>query len=235
VTLPPFSGPLVAWVTAMQRGEADSSRAMRALSDDFQGMIWLTGDLLTPESALIQLAQGPCQLVLPIPGDHGWLPAEALTAGEALITVATDRTLVVTPPAKGERWWRCLSHPLAPTLQPTQLSFARRELSAAIRGAAEALENLGLQRGDPRLDSHLAAVNSTLQRHILPTHIGAVATGVIVQATTVLALTSLGTLTDGASVTALEASARLAPLREVSRAARAALVSAYSDPGTVDR
>jgi hypothetical protein len=97
------------------------------------------------------------------------------------------------------------------------------------------LEQLGLQRADPRLETHLAEVNDRLQRQILPRQISAVATGVIVQATTVLALTTLGTLSDGASVTALEASKRLAPLREVSRAARAALVSAYSDPGTVER
>ena len=74
-----------------------------------------------------------------------------------------------------------------------------------------------------------------LQKQLLPRHISSVATRVIAQATTVLTLTTLGAQSDGASVTALEANTRLAPLREVSRAARAALVSAYSDPGTVDR
>ncbi len=236
MTLPPLAGPLVAWVTAMQLGTANHEQAMRALGDDFQGVLWFTGDLLQPDIALAQLASGStCGLALPIPGDLGWLPPEALVSGEALMAFTADSTLIITPPGPGERWWRCLTHPLAPRPQPVQLSFARRELSSAIRGAAEALELLGLQREDPRLEAHLAEVDSRLARQILPRHIGAVATRVIAQATTVLALTTLGVLSDGASVTALEASKRLAPLREVSRAARAALVSAYSDPGTVVR
>ena len=226
----------MAWGTAVRSGTADNSHALRALSEDFQGVIWFTGDLLTSESALAQLAVGStCRLALPIPGDLGWLPAEALASGEALIASTDDNTLVVTPPGSGERWWRCIAHPATPTPQPVQLSFARRELSAAIRGAAEALEQLGLQRGDPRLDSRLAEVDLRLQKQLLPRHISSVATRVIAQATTVLTLTTLGAQSDGASVTALEANTRLAPLREVSRAARAALVSAYSDPGTVDR
>jgi hypothetical protein len=116
-----------------------------------------------------------------------------------------------------------------------QLSFARQQLSVAIREAAEALEQLGLQRDDPRLDAQLAEVNSRLNAQVLPRHISAVAVSVIAQATTVLALSSLGVSSDGASVTTIEARNRLAPLLEVSRAARAALVSAYSDPGTVER
>ena len=236
MTLPPLAGPLVAWVTAIQSGDSDRPHAVRALSDDFQGVLWSTGDLLTTESALAQLAAGSsCRLALPIPGDVGWLPAEALTAREAFVAVMDDSTLVLIPPAPGERWWRCHTHDIAPHPLPVQLSFARRELSAAIRGAAEALEQLGLQREDPRLDAHLAEVDLRLQRQILPRRVSSVATSVIAQATTVLALTTLGALSDGASVTALEATNRLAPLREVSRAARAALVSAYSDPGTVDR
>lgn len=226
----------MAWVTGMQSGDSDSTHARRALSDDFQGLLLPTGDLLPTLTALEQLKTSSiCRLALPVPGDLGWLPGEALASGEALIAFFDDSTLVVTPPGPGERWWQCVVHPATPRPQPIQLSFARRDLSAAIRGASEELEQLGLQRADPRLETHLAEVNDRLQRQILPRQISAVATGVIVQATTVLALTTLGTLSDGASVTALEASKRLAPLREVSRAARAALVSAYSDPGTVER
>lgn len=226
----------MAWVTGMQSGDSDSARARRALSDDFQGLLWPTGDLLPTHTALEQLAaSSTCRLALPVPGDLGWLPGEALAAGEALIASFDHSTLVVTPPGLGERWWRCQQHPAAPHPQPVQLAFARRDLSAAIRGASEELEHLGLQRGDPRLETHLAEIDERLQRQILPRHVSSVATRLIVQATTVLALTTLGAQSDGASVTALEASTRLAPLREVSRAARAALVSAYSDPGTVER
>ena len=226
----------MAWVAAMQSGTANKDHAIRAVSEEFQGVIWPSGDLLSAPLALAQLATGSaCRLAMPIPGDTGDLPPEALAAGEALVASVADTACVVVPPGPGERWWRCFVQPIPANPAPMQLSFARQQLSVAIREAAEALEQLGLQRDDPRLDAQLAEVNSRLNAQVLPRHISAVAVSVIAQATTVLALSSLGVSSDGASVTTIEARNRLAPLLEVSRAARAALVSAYSDPGTVER
>ena len=114
---------------------------------------------------------------------------------------------------------------------PSNSAQAHRLLLAAARAATERLAAAGLDRPDPTIRSALAALAARIGEQSLPRTLAH--PDRLVTACRLALIAEVAQRTDGAAVTAGEASARRDPLRELAAAARRAISAAYTDVGTV--
>ena len=243
------SGALTAWGSAYLLGTVGlDDVADHVIGDDAaHRVIGVPGE---DEAVTIGVALGrlrssgaeSLRLVLPEPGDLAGLPgptdvnARAVATGCAVLTVAPpgkpSYALLPESARSGSsvvvRWDVVEVDPsIAPHGLPS-LSEADRALSEAIAATTREIDALDVARGRDDIGVRLRALDRALAEVELPSTLPARAQRLIATASRLLGVLDLAMETDGASVTASEASQRLVALRPLRTAARQALCSAYS-------
>jgi hypothetical protein len=251
----PRGGALTAWGNAYLTGRASLDEAdVHTVADDaLHRVVGVPGE---PDPVPISIALGRLRaagvtglrLVLPDTGDVIGLPgppevtAAAVEAKEAVLTVGPPDvpSWALVPTTAGDASgtvvrWDLLEVPrsVPPAGLPT-LSEAERGLAEAMTATTTTLDDLDVARGRDDIAPALAAFDRQLRTLLLPPTLPQRALRTVLAATRLLGVLALALESDGAAVTAAEASARADALRPLRRAARYALCAAYSaqvEPG----
>ena len=192
------------------------------------------------------------RLVLPVPGDVSGLPGppevnrDALAAGEALIVIGPNPTLVLVPSvvahgpsvegALESVHWRVLPGARVPP-PPMALRTADYELSVAIRDTTATLLDLDIASARPEVLALLRDRGEPEPGPGLGPGYPPVAHALLARAERLSRLLELAARDDGAAVTADEVSRRSAALRGLAGAVRRAYEAAYDafDPAYATR
>jgi hypothetical protein len=171
------------------------------------------------------------RLVLPRPGDAAGLPGpppfneKAVGRGEAVLTVGGP-PLGLLDETRGT--WSV--QPVDLDLRtPTSLADATKALHGVTREAAAVLARLDVARWEPAAAEVLAARSRSVQP-VLPVSADPSAHSVLEQALRISAIVDLARSGDGGAISAGEAAARAAVLRDLDDAARRAVEAACSPP-----
>jgi hypothetical protein len=171
------------------------------------------------------------RLVLPRPGDVAGLPGppefnqRAVGRGEAVLTVGGP-SLGLLDETRGT--WSV--HPVDLDLRtPTSLADAAKALHGVTREAAAVLARLDVARWEPAAAEVLAARSRSVQP-ALPVSADPSAHSILEQALRISAIVDLARSSDGGAISAGEAAARAAVLRDLDDAARRAVEAACSPP-----
>lgn len=245
----PRGGALTAWGNAYLcgRGSLDEADVHTVADDALHRVVGIPDE---PDPVPLSIALGrlrgrgvtALRLVLPEPGDPTGLPgpallnADALAAREVVLTlgpVGVPSWALVPQVATGSegtvvRWDLTEANPSVPPHGLPTLSEAERGLNEAMAATTATMDALDVAKGRDDIAPALAAFDRQLQRLLLPPTLPPRAQRMIISATRLLAVLSFAAGTDGASVTAGEASSRAAALRPLRTAARYALCASYS-------
>ncbi|MFI5099778.1 MAG: hypothetical protein ACHQE5_04570, partial [Actinomycetes bacterium] len=248
--VPNRSARLVAWSNAVALGLASPDLAAAEVSGSdpphrVDGLPGGDGQTLPVLLAKVRRhAAATARLVLPVPGDPVGLPGPgalagaALAAGEvALLPDAFDAAicspggwgLVPAEETTSVRWTAYAVADPAPAAHTTALADADRGLAETLREATALLDRLDVASWDDRDADEIAALRSgRLDGDGLAPGYPERAVSVLVRARRVRTIVRLACRADGAALTAAEASARLAALEPLDRAARPAEMAAYN-------
>ena len=243
------SGRLVAWGNAWLAGNTSlDSAAEQVLADGDEphrvaGVPGEDGDVSWPVALGRLRAAGVTgfRLALPRPGDPLGLkgPAAfnhaAIAAGEAVLTDGPALGIVPTVTGygpDGDRGqsvrWTVTPVEAGAAAAPT-LSEAERELTAALRSAAEELARLDVARWRPEVAESLAAIrgHGRAPEAVLAPGYPPRAVKVLTQAQRLAAIADLAGQDEGGSVTAMESRLRSSALVGLERVTRRAQLAAY--------
>lgn len=229
------AGRLAAWGTAALRGDTSPDEAAHMVTGPDDPGHRVSG--LPDESDPVNLAYAlgrlrsfgatGLRLVLPRPGDVAGLPGPpsfnelAVDRGAAVVAVGSARIGLVPD---GRAAWA--AHRVEPDPRTTMsLRDAERLLGQVMLEAVELLSRLDLARWDP---AAAEVLGGRTRRSALPPSVPASAHHVLEQALRVATIVALARGSDGAAVTAGEALARAAVLRDLDDAARRAVEAACS-------
>lgn len=235
----PSSGRLAAWGSAAFTGAVspdDAADQVCGRHDPAHRVVGLPGEQAAVNLAyalarLRSLGATGLRLVLPRPGDAAGLPGppafneRAVGRGAAVLTVGGP-PLGLLDETRGT--WSV--HPVDLDLRtPTSLADAARALDGVMREAAAVLARLDVARWEPAAAEVLAARSRSVQP-ALPMSADPSAHAVVEQALRIAAIVDLARTGDGGAISAGEAAARSAVLRDLDTAARRALEAACSPP-----
>lgn len=252
----PRSALLACWMNAWLAGEVSLPDLVSKVTayDDDHTVVGLWVDDLDLEQAAARLrAEGVdrVRLVLPAPGDPLGLPrpgeftARALTAGEGVLAVRPDGSgtgLVPEVTGHGSELdgtvttvqWHAYAVEVSGPDQGPFLHEAEHDLRLGVVEAARALADLDVARWSPDVADALMDLRRDARRGIdtdeLPGSWPTRAREVLVRTRQLAALVSLAQQDTGGAVTAPEALARDAVLRDLARVVRRARVAAYNAP-----
>ncbi len=252
----PRSALLACWTTAWLAGEVSLPDVVSRVSayDDDHTVTGLWVDVLDLEQAVGRLrADGTTwlRLVLPAPGDPLGLPGpgdftrEALLAGEGVLALRPDGTgtgLVPSVTSHGSDLdgtvttvqWTSFPVEVSGPDQGPFLHEAEHDLRLGVVEAAKALADLDVARWNPDVADALMNLRRDARRGIddteLPGSWPTRAREVLVRTRQLAALVHLAQQDTGGAVTAQEAVARDAVLRDLARVVRRARVAAYNAP-----
>jgi hypothetical protein len=251
----PRGGALTAWGNACLSGRASLDEVdVHTVADDaLHRVVGVPGesDPVPLSIALGRLrASGVTglRLVLPDTGDVLGLPgppevtSAAVAAREAVLTVgpvdvgswAMVPTVTGGAPDVVVRWDLVSATRSVPPAGLPTLAEAERALAEAMTSTTTTLSDLDVARGRDEVAPALAAFDRQLRTLLLPPTLPQRAVRTVLAATRLLGVLAVALDSDGAAVTAREASARAEALRPLRRAARYALCAAYSaevEPG----
>lgn len=233
------AGRLAAWGSAALTGAVSPDEAadtVRGPHDAGHRVVGLPGEpaavnLAYALARLRSFGATGLRLVLPVPGDVSGLPGppafneRAVGRGEAVLTVGGP-PLGLLVETRGT--WSV--HPVELDLRtPPPLTDATRALQGVMHDATAVLARLDVARWEPAAAEVLAARSRSV-RPILPMSADPVAHTVLEQALRIASIVDLARSGDGGAVSAAEAAARSAVLRDLDTAARRALEAACSPP-----
>jgi hypothetical protein len=235
--LPP-AARLAAWGTAALAGDAsldDAADAIAGPDDAGHRVFGMTDERggVNLGYALSRLradgARG-LRLVLPRPGDAAGLPGppefnqSAVARGEAVLTIGGPAHALLS---EGRGAWS-LHDVLDDRRTPLGLRDAERDLAQVMREAAELLLSLDVARWEPAAAELLEARGSGSARPQLPRTHPPLAHVVLTTAQRLQLIVEVARLSDGAALTAAEATTRAQTLRLLDAAARRGLEAACS-------
>lgn len=233
-------GPRFAcWFAAYARGDASLDDALDAITgpDAAHHLLGLDADADTATPLALGLgrlrasAVDHVALSLPATGDPAGLAgpadfnAEAVDAGEAVLLGGAGLGLVPSPVGAGVFWQ--VRRAEAPP--PPDLGEADRGLRAVLREVADTLAALDVARWQPDVADALLNLRRAGGPR-LPPGMEPRAVALATTAARCRVVVDLARQTEGATVTAHEADARVEGLRPLDRAARRALAAACSAP-----
>ena len=233
------AGRLAAWGSAALSGAVSPDEAARRGARSPRpghrvvGLPGEAADVNLPYALarLRSLGATGLRLVLPRPGDVSGLPGppsfneRAVGRGEAVLTVGGPPLGLLDE--TGGTW---SVHPVELDLRtPLTLPDASRALNGVMREAAAVLARLDVARWEPAAAEVLAARSRSV-RPVLPLSADPNAHPVLEQALRISAIVELARSGDGGAVSASEAAARSAVLRDLDDAARRAVEAACSPP-----
>lgn len=254
--LAPRSALLACWTTAWLTGEVSLPDLVLKVTayDDDHVVVGLWVDDLDLEQAAARLrADGVerLRLVLPAPGDPLGLPgpgeftSQALAAGEGVLALRSDGSgtgLVPAVTSHGTELdgtvttvaWHAFPVEVSGPDQGPFLHEAEHDLRLGVVEAARALADLDVARWNPDVADALMNLRRDARRGIdhdeLPGSWPSRARELLGRTRQLAALVSLAQQDAGGSVTAVEAQARDAVLRDLARVVRRARVAAYNAP-----
>jgi hypothetical protein len=228
------SGRLAAWCGAALAGDVDPQQVAVAVAGAHDAPHRVHGLPGTPDlplddavTLLGDLGATHVRLVLPVAGDPAGLPGPgafnrtAIDAGAAVLAVGAGTALI----ASGRGSW--VAYPVdADPRTPLTLREAERDLSAAVRDAADTLARLEVARWDPAA----AGLRSDVSDHgwRLPPAADPAARRLLGEALRLSAVVEVAGANDGGSRTAGEMALRRQALRRIDIAVRRALEAACS-------
>ncbi len=235
----PSAGRLAAWGSAALTGAVspdDAADQVCGRHDPAHRVVGLPGEqtevnLAYALARLRAFGVTGLRLVLPRPGDATGLPGppafneRAVGRGGAVLTVGGP-PLGLLEETRGS--WSV--HPVDLDLRtPTSLADAAKALHGVTREAAAVLARLDVARWEPAAAEVLAARSRPVQP-ALPGSADPSAHSILEQALRISAIVDLARSGDGGAITAGEAAARAAVLRDLDDAARRAVEAACSPP-----
>lgn len=242
-------GQFAAWTTAVLRGRTSVDAALDVLGADSDNLT-VTGIAGSPDSVGLALAIGHLRTlgitglvaVPAVPGDVSWLPgppifnAAAVRAGGAVITA--DGTAIGLLPhlelrgTPGDYFADLQWHAsdVAAFARPMSESpaGAERLLMETIHHALEQLDLLDAARWRDDVSDRLRSAAEARRPLMLPPGISERAARLLERCERLREIATLAETDDGAALSAADASARVAALRPLARAARAAATVAWN-------
>lgn len=230
----PAAARLASWGSAALVGRCspdDAAASVHAADDPPHRVTGLPGE---PGAVSVAYALGRLRalgatglrLVLPRPGDVSALPGPArfntaaLEAGAAVLAVGADLGLL---PAGRAQWQSYAVGTLRPT--PRSLRDADRELTSAVRRAAEELAALDVARWDP---AAAGLLGGPVGASPLPRTAPAPAHALLAKAQRLVAVAEVALASDGGALQASAMARRRTALGDLADAARRAIEAACS-------